>query len=164
MNSKKWQDLLQQIQREVLRIPGVRQPLAVALKHLRFAKQRFDSTADPVAKVAFMLFPLATLLAFIGSDQRHKTCDRERAKALLKKLDSKFALAIAVSADWGLVTQAFLRLFDKNAHDIAKTHGEIQAFKNVIRILFEEGGILSSRDTTQPVRLREVPAIGGYLG
>ncbi len=57
MNSKKWQDLLQHIQREVLRIPGVRQPLAVVLKHLRFAKQRFDSAADPVAKVAFMLFP-----------------------------------------------------------------------------------------------------------
>ena len=164
MNSKKWQDLLQHIQREVLRIPGVRQPLAVVLKHLRFAKQRFDSAADPVAKVAFMLFPLATLLAFIGSDQRHKTCDRERAKALLKKLDSKFALAIAVSADWGLVTQAFLRLFDKNAHDIAKTHSQIQAFKDVIRILFQEGGIFSSRDTTQPVRLREVPAIGGHFG
>ena len=58
MNSQKWQDLLQQIQKEVLRIVGASQPLQVVLKHLRFAKQRFDSVADPMAKVAFMLVPL----------------------------------------------------------------------------------------------------------
>ena len=68
MNSKKWQDLLQHIQRVVLRIPSESRPLAVVLKHLRFAKQRFDSSADPIAKVAFMLLPLATMLAFIESD------------------------------------------------------------------------------------------------
>ena len=164
MNSQKWQDLLQNIQREVLRIPAESQPLAVVLKHLRFAKQRFDSSADPIAKVAFMLLPLATLLAFIGSDERHKPCDRERAKYMLKKLDSKFALAIGVSADWGLVTQAFLRLFDKQAHDIAKTHSQIHGFKQAMRILFAEGGVFSSRDTTQSVRPSKVPAISGYFG
>ena len=94
-----------------MRIPCVDRPLAVVLEHLRFAKQRFDSSADPLAKVAFMLLPIATLLAYIGSDNRHKNVDRARAKKLLKKLDSKFALAIAVSADWGIVCQAFLRLF-----------------------------------------------------
>ena len=134
------------------------------MKHLRFAKQRFDSSADPIAKVAFMLLPLATMLAFIGSDERHRLCDRERAKKLLKTLDSKFALAIGVSADWGLVTQAFLRLFDKNAHDIAKTRSEIHAFKQVMRVLFAEGGVFSSRDTTKSVRPTNVPAIGGYFG
>ena len=139
MNSKKWQDLLQHIQRVVLRIPSESRPLAVVLKHLSFAKQGFDSVADPIAKVAFMLLPLATMLAFIGSDERHKLCDRVRAKATLKKLDSKFALAIGVCADWGLVTQAFLRLFDKNDHDIAKTDGEIRAFKSALSILFDRG-------------------------
>ena len=147
MNSKKWQDLLQNIQRVVLRMPSESRPLAVALKHLRFAKQRFDSSADPVAKVAFMLLPLATMLAYIGSDERHKPCDRERAQTLLKKLDSKFALAIGVSADWGLVTQAFLRIFDKSAHDIAKTDSEIRAFEKVMRVLFAQGGVFSSRST-----------------
>ena len=112
MNSEKWQDLLQQIQRKVLQIPNTHRPLAVVLKHMRFAKQRFDSAADPIAKVAFMLLPLATMLAYIGSDERHKLAARQRAKELLKKLDSKFSLAIGVSADWGLVTQAFIRLFD----------------------------------------------------
>ena len=83
---------------------------------------------------------------------------------MLKKLDSQFALAIAVSADWGLVTQAFLRLIDKNAHDIAKTHSEIQALKDVLRILFVEGAVFSSSGTHQGTKLREVPAIGGYFG
>ena len=165
MNSKKWQDLLQQIQRQVLKNPGVDQPLAVVLKHMRFAKQRFDSTADPIAKVAFMLLPLATMLAYIGSDERHKLADRQRAKELLKKLDSKFSLAIGVSADWGLVTQAFLRLFDRTAHDIAKTYSEINEFKKVMRILFVEGGVFSSRDRSlQRINKTKLPAIGGYFG
>ena len=107
MHSNKWQDLLQNIQRVVFRIPCENRPLAVVLKHLSFAKIRFDSSADPCAKVAFMLLPLAVMLAFIGSDERSKTEVRERAKKLLKRLDSKFALGIGVSADWGLVTQAF---------------------------------------------------------
>ena len=125
MNSEKWQYLLQHIERAVLRIPGDDRPSAVVLKHLRFAEQRFDSVADPMAKVALMLLPIATLLAFIGSDQRHTVASRERAKTILKKLDSKFCLSIGVSADLGLVCQAFLRLFAENSHDIAKTHKEI---------------------------------------
>ena len=63
MNSQKWQDLLQNVQGNLLRIAGESQPLGVVLKHLRFAKHRFDSTADPMAKVGFMLLPLATILA-----------------------------------------------------------------------------------------------------
>ena len=66
MNSKKWQDLLQNIQKNLLRTRQENQPLAVALKHLSFAKQRFESSADPMAKVAFMRLPLATMLACIA--------------------------------------------------------------------------------------------------
>ena len=136
----------------------------VVLKHLCFAKQRFDSPADPMAKVALMLLPLATMLAFIGSDERHKPCDRARAKAMLKKLDSKFALAIGVCADWGLTTQAFLRLFGKNDHDIAKTGFEIYSLKKTMKILFDQGGVFSSRAHEQNIRPKNLPAIGGYFG
>ena len=93
-----------------------------------------------MAKVAFMLLPLATLLAYIASDERSKVCDRTRSKNLLKKLTSKFALAVGASADWGLVTLAFIGLFDKIEHDIAKTKSEIALFKKVMQILFGEGG------------------------
>ena len=170
MNSEKWQDLLQHMQKTVLRIPMEDRPLAVALKHLRFAKQRFDSSADPMAKVALMLLPLATLLAFIGSDERHKPAMRDRAKMILKKLDSKFCLTIAVSADWGLICQAFLRLFDQTSHDIAKTYHEIESFKKVLRALFLKGRVFyGSRDIQLAVgnalsKDDALPAIGGYFG
>ena len=59
MNSKKWQDLLQTIQKDLSRIHDEDQPLAVIVKHLSSAKQRFESSADPIAKVAFLLLPLA---------------------------------------------------------------------------------------------------------
>ena len=165
MYSDKWQNLLQNIQRVVLRIPLQDRPLAVVLKHFRFAKHRFDSSADPMAKVAYMLLPLATLLAHVGSDERLKLAERERAKRLLKKLDSKFALAIGISADWGLVCQSFLRLWDTNQHDIALSHREIRAFKGTMRILFEKGEIFTCRDMLGNVRPPEkLPAIGGYFG
>ena len=164
MNSKKWQDLLQNIQKDLLRISGEDQPLAVLLKHLSFAKQRFESSADPMAKVAFLLLPLATMLALIASDDRLNVCERNRAKDQLKKMTSKFALAVGASADWGLVTLAFIGLFDKNAHDIAKTKSEIELFKKVMRILFGEGRIFYSRGTSQNIRPTNLPAIGGYFG
>ena len=73
--------------------------LAVVLKQLRFAKQRFNSAAGPVAKVAFMLLPIATLLAMSSADQRRNRDDRARAKALLRKLQSNVCLALWFSVD-----------------------------------------------------------------
>ena len=163
MNSKKWQDHFKHIQRAVLKIPFEKTPLKVVLEHLRFAKQRFDSTADPIAKVAFMLLPLATMLAYVGSDERLSVSQRVRAKDLLKKLDSKFSLAIAVSADWGLVTQAFIRLFDKDEHDIAQSKMHIDCFTWVLDTLFEKGAVFSSRGIGRKVDHSNLPAVGGYM-
>ena len=79
--------------------PGIgNEPLPQVIKDFAFAKQRFESTAGPVGKIALMLLPVATLLAHVASDRRHETEQRERAEALLQKLDSKFCLAIGVSA------------------------------------------------------------------
>ena len=70
------------------------------------------------------------------------------------------------------MTQAFISLFDKTSHDIAKTHAEIAAFKRVLRVLFEEGEVFYRRDfpgiNGQPAAATRasssLPAIGGYLG
>ena len=57
MHSDKWQNLLQAIQEDYVTaiavpgLPGQTQPLAGVLRNLAFAKIRFDSTANPVAKV-----------------------------------------------------------------------------------------------------------------
>ena len=70
------------------------QPLAVIVKHLSSAKQRFESSADPIAKVAFLLLPLATMLALIPSDERNTSPYRKRAKDQLKKMTSLVTLAL----------------------------------------------------------------------
>ena len=162
MNSTKWQRLLRQVQTHLLRSPCRNRPLAVVLKHLRFAKQRFNSAADPVAKVAFMLMPIATLIAYTSSDQRRNCHEQARAKALLRKLESKFCLALGLSADWGIACEAFLRLFDKGGHDIAKSASEISNFKFVIRALFIDGYVFYNREASSITS--KMPAIGGYLG
>ena len=106
MNSKKWHNLLVAIQEDniaTVAIPRELKLLASVIRNVAFAKQRFDSTAEPVAKIALMLLPVATLLAYIASDRRHDREQRERATALLRKLESRFCVAIGVSADWGII-------------------------------------------------------------
>ena len=115
--------------------------MVVVLKHLRFAKQRFNSAADLVAKVALMLLPIVTLLAMSSADQRRTHEDRERAEvSLLCKLQSNFCLALWLSVDLGIVCDACLRLFDKKGHAITKTASEISNFKFVIKTPFIDGG------------------------
>ena len=68
-----------------------------------------------------MLLPIATLLTMASADQRRKREERERAEALLRRFESKFCLAVGLSVDWGIICEAFLRVFDKKGHDIAKS-------------------------------------------
>ena len=143
-NSDKWHNLLVAIQEDNVRavaVPGMHQPLAGILKHVSFAKQRFDSTADPVAKVALMILPVAVLLAYVSSDVRHERDQRSRAETLLRKLDTKFCAAIGVSADWGLICTWFLRLFDKVSHDIAMSRSDIDCMIETLDACFLEGRV-----------------------
>ena len=88
--------------------------MVVVLKHLRFAKRRFNSAADLVAKAALMLLHIATLLAMSSADQRRTHEERERAEvSLLHKLQSKVCLALWLSVDLGIVCGACLRRFDE---------------------------------------------------
>ena len=144
MHSDKWHNLLVAIQEDNIRAvarPGVSDPLESVLRNLAFAKQRFDSTAAPVAKMALMSLPLATLLAHVASDRRHEKPQRERATALLQKLDSKFCTATGVSADWGIVCNWFLHLFDEAYHDIAKSRSQIDCMIETLDAVFVEGRV-----------------------
>ena len=100
-----------------------------------------------------MLLPLATLLAHIASDARHKQEQRDRARDLLRKLNSKFCTAIAVSADWGIICQWFLRLFDVADHDIAKSRMEIDCMIETLDAVFMQGKVFDA--------VLQAPASGG---
>jgi len=142
-NSNKWQNILRGIQKEVLSMPSLRLSgcLDVVLDHLAFAKQRMDSVADPLAKVCLMLMPIALLLASIGSDERIQKEQRDRASAILSKMQPKFLHAMAVSADWGLICIALLRLFDASNHDISNSADELARFEELIKCVFVNGGV-----------------------
>jgi hypothetical protein len=142
-------------------LPTSDQPLAAVLESFSFAKQRFDSTVDPKAKLSLMLMPVATVLAFLASDARVLNALRRRARDGLEFLTSKNCAGLGVSADWGIVWEAFLRLFDAGDHDIARSSEEIEGLIESLEALFVDGAVFQDRLWQEPVALQ--PAIGGKL-
>ena len=142
-NSGKWTQILHGLQQKVLRIPSLDfdGSLQVVLKHLSFAKIRMDSCADPLAKVCLMAMPIALLLALISADERCEAGQRERARNTLKMFQPKFMLGAGVSADWGIITLAFLRLYDRLDHDISNSMDELEDFCSTIEACFVQGGV-----------------------
>ena len=142
-NSVKWKKILEAVQEEVLTIPHLtlRGALQYVLTHLAFAKQRMDSCADPLAKVSMMLLPIAVLLSLISSDERNKKEQRIGAAKLLAKFKPKFTHALGVSADWGLISEWFLRLFDSKDHDISNSVDEEEEFAKIFESVFVNGGV-----------------------
>ena len=57
-NSTKWRAILEAVQADIITMNGDDAPMQRVLKYLSFAKQRFDSYADPVARVALMILPI----------------------------------------------------------------------------------------------------------
>lgn len=92
-HSDKLKALLVAAQREGARPVGMpanpNQPLTVFLQCFSFAKQQFDSTVDPCAKLALMILPVTTILAFSASDTRTKPDTRKRAKEGLEFMTSR---------------------------------------------------------------------------
>ena len=142
MHSDKLTAMLQVAQARNLRplgIPATRAPLEVVLKDLGFAKQRFDCTVDPAGKLALLLLPIATMLAVLATDERNKACRRSLAERALQFLDSKFATALGISADWGIIWEVLLRFFDVADHDIAASSEQVEGHIQLLRILFLKG-------------------------
>ena len=88
-----------------------------------------------------MLMPVAFLLSFISADERCKSAQRDRARQLLSKFQPKFLIGAGVSADWGLICIAFLRLFDRLNHDISNSADELKDFCDTIEACFIQGGV-----------------------
>ena len=158
--SSKLKDLLVAAQNIQVRMPETRSPLKVVLRHLSFAKHRFDSMADPVAKTACMLLPLCTLLSAVSCDVRVKPEKRARAVEGLKLFTPKCSLTLGVLADYGLLTAAFIRKYDKMDHDIACCARELDDFALQMRKVFCEGWVFASHtdiaDVRQEQNLREL--------
>jgi len=169
-NSGKWRLQLEAMERECLRIPALSREGAMkcVLRHLSMAKQRMDSAADPLAKLCLMLMPVCLLLSYKASDTRCSTEERQRAESMLAKMQPKFLLEAGVSADWGIITVAFLRVFDAKGHDIVNSAAELEHFCETIDAVFVEGGLFCPTPVAQPVAARGQPVAadaspGGFI-
>ena len=154
--SDKLKDLLVSAQQLYLRLPAEQHPLRVVLRHMSFAKHRFDSMADPVAKTAVMLLPICTLLSTISCDARVKKEKRERAASALQLFTSKFCLSLGALADYGLISQSFIRKFDTLNHDIAASERELLHFQHKMRKIFVDGWFLASHAATATTGPRQL--------
>ncbi len=57
-------------------------------------------------------------------------------------MDTKFCIALGVSADWGIICNWFLRLFDVALRDIALSRSQIDCMVETLDAVFIEGGVL----------------------
>ena len=101
-NSHKLKDMLTAAQGACLRIPGRDRPLDSVLRHFSWAKQRFDSVCDPLAKAACMLLPICTALSMASVDVRVKPEKRQRAADALKLFTPKLWVSRGALAGVGL--------------------------------------------------------------
>jgi len=171
MNSGKLKAMLQYALDAKLRPLGLGStgsPLAKVLKDLGFAKQRFESTVDPAGKLALQLLPLATVLAIIAGDLRNTKERRGYAVRAFSFLGTKFATALGISADWGIIWEVLLRLFDVDDHDIAASSDQVEAHIGLLRALFLQGGVFDTRTWGAPMAaqggLKLAPAVVHCMG
>ncbi|CAK0804948.1 unnamed protein product, partial [Prorocentrum cordatum] len=165
MNSDKWRDLFVAIQEDdiapVAQAGLGRKPLEAVVRNLSFAKQRFDSTAGPAGKIALMLLPVATSLAHVSSDRRRESEKRERALNSLRKFDTKFCMAVGVSADWGIICNCFLRLFDVANRGIASSRLQIDCMVETLGAVFKDGRAFQTLRQAAPGAAAAMQAASG---
>ena len=143
-HSDKWKAMLMAIQKAWRGCPQSRgDAVKVALRHLSFAFQRWGSMADPIAKSALLL-PICVLLAYVNSDSCELPNRRAHAAALVGSFMPRFLTAWGVCADWGLVSTAFLRLFDSCYHDIASSAEQAEEHLNLVDEMFVKERVLST--------------------
>jgi len=114
--SDKLKDLLESAQQLYLRIPAERNPLRVVLRHMSYAKHRFDSMADPVAKTAVMLLPICTLLYHQLRQPRRQGKTRACCIGIAPVYAEMLFVAWCSCRLW---SDHFVRIFDCLQHDIA---------------------------------------------
>ena len=80
------------------------------LRHLSFAKQRFDSSVAPARKVCVMFAALVLLLIGVVCDERLDGKQRRRAQRQLDDLTPSRITAAGLFADYTAVVTQFVRI------------------------------------------------------
>jgi hypothetical protein len=147
-NSDAWRAKLEACQRQVLREgpQGGSLNLTKVLRHLSFAKQRFESFAEPARKLCLMLQAVAMLLASVAGDCRKDTATRARASELLEGMTPEAIVVAGLTADYSSECLDFIRRFDAD-YDPALVLRYKNDFIARMRTLFFEGWAVVKSDT-----------------
>ena len=111
-----------------------------------------------MAKAALTLMPICTVLSMTSCDQRASNVVRERACHALQLFKPRFCMCLGLAADFGLVCQRFLRIFDQGDHDIARSEAALRSFADELKALFLDGWIFS---THRKAGTTAIPIAGG---
>ena len=143
-NSDAWRRRLVLAQQHVLATSGTQGGgLACALRHLSFAKQRFDSATGPSRKFCCMLAAIVVVLVTVAADCRLKSDQRARAQKLLDDMTPARIVTAGLFADYMAETSAFFRQYEKTHHDIALSYSEKHAFVKRMKVLFQQGYVFA---------------------
>ena len=83
------------------------------------------------------------LLCGVAGDPRIEKPRRDRAEAALGAMTPGDIIACGLAADFGEVCLSFIRTFDVNFHDPARTLREKREFIRALRVLFLDGHIVA---------------------
>ena len=113
-NSVAWQRRLVLAQQHVIEVTGKQGGgITCALRHLSFAKQRFDSATGPARKCCCMLSAIVILLVVVAGDSRLASDQRGRAQALLDHMTPRRITTAGLFADYTAECSRLFRRFEK---------------------------------------------------
>ena len=139
-----WQSELLAAQRHVLTRDGQQGGgLQRVLRHLSFAKQRYESYAAPQRHWCCLLSAVALVLAVRASDCRRSAKERAEYATRLTSIGPALGINSGLSADWGMQCRSLISKFDVTDHDPAKTERQVSDWLHKARTLFQDGQILS---------------------
>lgn len=147
MNSDQWRQKLELCQKRVLRedrqLGG---GLTHCLRHLSFAQQRWDSTAEPHRKLCCLVVPITMLLAVQVTDDRLDAKTRQRAQQTLDDLTPSALITSGLTADYTTECLRYIRKLEPASYDPARLVHDKQDFKQRMTTLFLEAHVLTRPD------------------
>jgi len=139
-NSDQWRARLQACQRRVLAVDGCQGGgLTSVLKHMSFAKQRFESFVGPRRKYICLLQAIVMLLCGLAGDPRQDRGTRDRAEQSLDAITPADILTCGLAADFAECCLSFIRAFDVGDHDCASSAAQLREFRGQDRRVVLEG-------------------------
>jgi hypothetical protein len=148
MNSQIWQDQLQACQADILENGGADAStlgggVKSVLRNMAFVQPRFESEATPRRRYVCLLRAIAQVLMVKACDARLEGAVRKRAKDALDAMEKRSdAVMAGIAGDYGEACVEFLRVFDVDDHDVARTCPELAGFLKFLDAMFIQGRVL----------------------